>query len=365
MNGEEPGADARQLTAKTEANVSCTGSETRNAGADTELLPGMAMLPKLADAYKCGDSDALLRLRRTFEESNGPICNSFVAKYSRACAFLTEQGSHSGRRLWLWIDRRDVAMRNPPFVAALWRTLWLARRTECASGSTISERTRVLVAEMLFTVTVMLLGTLDVAVHKGAGTEELEEAAKIANAELDRIETYVERDAIHKTLRNYLLGLPLGAAFVALPIAVTWLLGLPADLKQLLTVCVVGGGVGATTSVMVRIARGQQLSVDVHQGGVVTLLAGMFRPLVGAIFGVALYVLVAGSLLPLAVDTETAAHFYGGLSFLAGFSERWAQDTIIRSAPIAPSPATAAASDGRRTEHDATAQATATLRTNL
>ena len=29
--------------------------------------------------------------------------------------------------------------------------------------------------------------------------------------------------------------------------------------------------------------------------------------------------------------------FYAGLAFLAGFSERWAQDTILRSTPVSPS----------------------------
>ena len=66
----------------------------------------------------------------------------------------------------------------------------------------------------------------------------------------------------------------------------------------------------------------------------------------GAVFGVALYALVIGGLLPLDTDPQVA-HFFGGLSFLAGFSERWAQDTIIRSAPIAPSPATSATAGGR------------------
>jgi hypothetical protein len=44
-----------------------------------------------------------------------------------------------------------------------------------------------------------------------------------------------------------------------------------------------------------------------------------------------------GGLIPLDVTDERLL-FFAGLAFLAGFSERWAQDTILRSAPIAPSP---------------------------
>ncbi len=53
-----------------------------------------------------------------------------------------------------------------------------------------------------------------------------------------------------------------------------------------------------------------------------------------------LYVLVQAGLLPLqaptANGTERTSFFFIGLAFLAGFSERWAQDTIVNSAPKFP-----------------------------
>ena len=215
---------------------------------------------------------------------------------------------------------------------------------------------------MLFTMATFLLGALDVAaVASDAKSSDenilvpLQQAATTADAELDRIEEYLERSAIHKTFRLYLLGLPVGAALLALPIfVVVQLLPLSSQPMLLITICIIGGGLGAITSVMVRITRGQKLEVDIHQGRTVTFFAGMFRPLVGAIFGVALYVLVIGGLLPLASNQQAVAHFFGGLSFLAGFSERWAQDTIIRSAPIAPSPATAVDDKRRKEQSDDT-----------
>ena len=69
-----------------------------------------------------------------------------------------------------------------------------------------------------------------------------------------------------------------------------------------------------------------------------TVLAGALRPIVGAIFGAVLHVLVTGGLLPLAMPDTAGGQgelnmFFAGLAFLAGFSERWAQDTIVQSIP--------------------------------
>ena len=52
-------------------------------------------------------------------------------------------------------------------------------------------------------------------------------------------------------------------------------------------------------------------------------------------FGIALYVFVTTGLVPFAVPADDLKQqlFFAGLAFLAGFSERWAQDTIVQSAP--------------------------------
>lgn len=329
------------------------------AAPTTELPPGLASLREFAVAAKNKDGNALHAIATSFEKCNQDIENSYVTPEIGACVLLVTEKQRSRwrqltrsprrRQVLVWIDRRDIVMREPRFTHELWRTLWLARRAEGASASMLSRQTRNLVVNMLFTMAAFLLGALDVAaVASDAKSSDenilvpLQQAATTADAELDRIEEYLERSAIHKTFRHYLLGLPAGAALLALPIfVVAQLLPLSSQPTLLITICIIGGGLGAITSVMVRITRGQKLEVDIHQGRTVTFFAGMFRPLVGAIFGVALYVLVIGGLLPLAPNQQAVAHFFGGLSFLAGFSERWAQDTIIRSAPIAPSPATA------------------------
>jgi hypothetical protein len=49
---------------------------------------------------------------------------------------------------------------------------------------------------------------------------------------------------------------------------------------------------------------------------------GAYRPIVGAIFGVAMYFIVSTSLLQIDPETRSFA-FYVTVAFLAGFSERW------------------------------------------
>ena len=86
---------------------------------------------------------------------------------------------------------------------------------------------------------------------------------------------------------------------------------------------------------MARITRRSRLNIDSAQGHGVTGLAGAIRPVIGAIFGLALFVFVTGGLVPIDIpeDQLTANLFFASVAFLAGFSERWAQDTIVHSAP--------------------------------
>jgi hypothetical protein len=85
---------------------------------------------------------------------------------------------------------------------------------------------------------------------------------------------------------------------------------------------------------MARVSRGERVDVDSDKSKSVTVLAGSFRPVIGAVFGAVLYVLVCGGLLPLAAPgPDQKCLFFAGLAFVAGFTERWAQDTIVSSVP--------------------------------
>jgi hypothetical protein len=313
------------------------------------LLRGISSLTALIDAYRSADAKQLAETLEEFEKRNGEILDSYFTPSLRAAAVLVKVDPKSGtsrRRLLVRFDGHDTASIEPRFEKALWRAVWTARQTERESDYLLEPRARKVLSEMLHQITVYLLGTLDALSRRNPPDPshakiQLATSTAAANEELNKLESYAERASIRAAIRNYLYGLPVGAILlIVIAIGTTILNLIPnRDVRTFALSAMVAGGIGSMASVMIRITRGQKLSVDIHQGSTVTVVAGFFRPLIGAVFGVVLYVLVQGGLLPLEIPTEHPGHFFAGLGFIAGFSERWAQDTIVRSAPISPSPA--------------------------
>jgi hypothetical protein len=103
----------------------------------------------------------------------------------------------------------------------------------------------------------------------------------------------------------------------------------------------IAGAAGAVVSVMQRINDGKfDLEYDV--GGPYAFFLGGLRPLIGGAFGMAITFAVSGGLLHLPVsqgDKTIDQHLaYLVIAFLAGFSERWAQDTLTSVVPSAKRP---------------------------
>jgi hypothetical protein len=94
------------------------------------------------------------------------------------------------------------------------------------------------------------------------------------------------------------------------------------------------GALGALISVLMRMTGGQfalpvldseMRKTDVH-------LVAAARPLIGAVSGVIAYALVRSSLVPIdSAGSEDPTFLWIGIAFLAGFSERLAQDMFARS----------------------------------
>jgi hypothetical protein len=77
------------------------------------------------------------------------------------------------------------------------------------------------------------------------------------------------------------------------------------------------------------------LSIAYIAGRGLIWLSGFSRSIVGAIFGLIFYVLINAGLLLLAPphDIQGRAFFVAAICFAAGFSERRAQDFIMRALP--------------------------------
>jgi hypothetical protein len=95
-----------------------------------------------------------------------------------------------------------------------------------------------------------------------------------------------------------------------------------------IVVSVAAGALGAFVSVLQRISSEKsKFSVHYDLGKRTLYMLGSYRPVLGAVFGVFTYFVLASGILqtkPLQND-RTALYYYGSLAFVAGFSERFTQ----------------------------------------
>ena len=205
----------------------------------------------------------------------------------------------------------------------------------------LTPKPRKICMRMVFGVITALLGTLDARHAPGAEKtrpafgNDPREAASLER-ELAQAERYYARSAQRTAQLQYftgmlVFGLPLLLGFTGLATLFGWI----NPLREPLIVCLLVGGLGAVVSVMNRMTSGK-LVLTAESGRATIRLLGAMRPLIGAVFGVAMYVLLAGGLVTIAEATTgtgaTRTYFYAAIAFAAGFSERFAQDMLAGAA---------------------------------
>jgi hypothetical protein len=150
--------------------------------------------------------------------------------------------------------------------------------------------------------------------------------------ELIQLEDYYDRAGQKHARQIYVTGMGIGAlCLIPLAVgaagllAVFGVLDLGSDGVRRFFACFAAGALGAIVSVLSRMAgRRGGFVVDHEIGDTGIRRLGGYRPLIGAVFGVALYFLARTSLLHLEPGLRTFP-FFVVVAFLAGFSERWAQ----------------------------------------
>lgn len=194
--------------------------------------------------------------------------------------------------------------------------------------------------QRLASVASYLLGFID-----RSGVSPTDEEMKVVETaqrkELARIENYYQRAGNHAGRLVYFWGMLLGlvalAGVVALGVlALTWGGYVAPSTPEVSTfiACLVAGSVGAIVSVMSRMAppqrgRSNRFSVDYELGRVPIRLLGAFRPLLGGVFGVAVYFALQSGLLRVEIGPdEQSFYFFAVVAFLSGFSERLAHVII-------------------------------------
>jgi hypothetical protein len=157
---------------------------------------------------------------------------------------------------------------------------------------------------------------------------EVEEFAAEAKRAVDAAEMRYA-DAADKVARMvYVSGMIAGFVLLA-PLAVLaglliWIFGaldLHSAGTQAFFACIAAGGLGAVVSVLSRMASPKKFDIDPEVGRRALIFLGIFRPFVGAVFGLALYFLLQSSLLQVSSDKKFATYVVA--AFLGGFSERF------------------------------------------
>ncbi len=146
---------------------------------------------------------------------------------------------------------------------------------------------------------------------------------------------YYLRAAIRYAKLDYIRGMSLGILLVAAVAIVAFiLLRYALDLEmpgKILAASLTAGGIGAVVSVMSRMTFGE-LVLDYEAGSTILRMLGVFRPLIGMVMGTAMWVLSESGVLTIGPSTsDKRQYFYVLVAFLAGFSERWAQDMLGRA----------------------------------
>jgi hypothetical protein len=293
--------------------------------AHVALASYLARRPDVPEADR-----ALLRrhfpdMLERFERSSGRIVSWYMASEVFAAAALTDNDGISvslGRELPPGsAELVDLVRRCQQVAYSAWHRLNRFDRRQCQT--------------MVFQVIEEALRRLDTD-----GVVRTDDCIGPLKDRLDQAEEFMLRCATRRAQAKYLKGMLLGTvAFGAVIAAVTIALVAMGDLTRLggqLLLVATAGMVGAVVSVLWRMTSGSFRmnlpTLDHDMKGTDLRLMAALRPVIGLVFALGAIVLVMGELIPLDQQGGTSqTALFAAIGFLAGFSERLAQDMFARS----------------------------------
>lgn len=266
-----------------------------------------------------------------FEERHGQIVGSYWCSHIQSAVALTQK-----RRRFGWLSptfgfhrESDWATQDSPDVAEeLHRCDELAVR-----ANTVLKGVRQRICMHLVVASAgHLLSLVDA---RASHAEEAKTKAALAkeHVAIDRADQYYSEAANGQAQMIYFGGMAAVAialsVFGAIWLAFSWATPVSA---------LIAGSLGAVVSVIQRINSGKFV-LDFDVGARYAFFLGGLRPLIGGAFAMVISFAFTGGLLHLPVAAgESDIHRRLALlvvGFLAGFSERWAQDTLTAVLPVA------------------------------
>jgi len=175
-----------------------------------------------------------------------------------------------------------------------------------------------------------VLGVIDRAQGK-VDDEQATEIAAVEDRELREIRDYYRRAGVRIGLTVYTQGMVIGLLLMTFLVALVVVpLVLWGSVKwdrplQGVVVSAAAGAIGAIVSVLQRMASEKsKFAVHYDLGKRTLYMLGSNRPVLGVVFGVFTYFVLASEVLGTKPPVGTnELYYYGSLAFVAGFSERF------------------------------------------
>ena len=268
-----------------------------------------------------------------FEDVHGELINAYWCADFESAVALTAGKPHNTRlRRLLSVSPKfhrvsDWATKDDPEVA---RLLHKCDELAIRASEVLRGRSRRICMQLVMTSACHLLSLVDARqirqstqAHKSAVAAEARELATVARD---------YREAANGDAQLvYFGGMAVGAAFLALVYVLGGSLLTGEDIQDsTIRGCLVAGALGAVVSVISRINTGSfDLDEDIARG--YTLFLGGLRPVLGSIFGLLTYFAITSDFIEffkVPPDGIKQFYFLCVIAFAAGFSERWAQDTL-------------------------------------
>jgi hypothetical protein len=270
--------------------------------------------------------------RAGFEQRHGEIVSAYWCSDVESAVALTHK-----KRRFRWASpistfhrESDWATQEAPEIAAeLHRCDELAVKAK----TVLTGVRQVICMQLVMACAAHLLSLVD-----GRGSHDTAMNAAALEREqkaLDRAQEYYDNASNGQAQVAYFVGMAAVAAVLGIGAAIWLVIDWSAPVAAL-----VAGSLGAVVSVIQRINQGT-FSLEYDTGRLYAMFLGGLRPLIGGAFALVLSFAFTGGLVSLPIAAgEPDAHRKLALlvvAFLAGFSERWAQDTLAAALPSAKS----------------------------
>jgi hypothetical protein len=283
--------------------------------------------------YRGPQEDRYQAKLKAFTAAHGRIVESYWCTRQPSGLAVTEKTERTWRRLWLaqqvvrFHSETDWITGTSPEIAD---QVYASRALAVKVGEVLRGTSELIAMQWLVSSVERLLGFVDQA-ETPPDEEAVARLVERHRAELAEILVYYNKSAEAQARLVYFQGMMRGACLLAALVAAV-ALGLVlgrfhhwhSPTTQALFLTAGMGGAGAIISVMSRMAGRGAFSADHEVGRKMVRRLGSLRPFIGATFAVALYFGFASNLVHLGTERKTI-YFYAVVSFLAGFSERWAR----------------------------------------